>query len=163
MCGDRRGVPDAKNQGGDGDLEMMIIISQRYSYLACGPPVACSKCGKTATAQVKESGIPYMSTFGAPPAEWSLHCGACKTPLMTTIFEALSNPFFRNLTEKNREQYEKNRKKVVRWLLAGWPETQERLRTNNLIAGGAWVNKRHLAYLKRQFPELLHVTAESVA
>jgi hypothetical protein len=114
--------------------------------------------GKTVRAQVKESG---SATFGGPPAEWSLHCGACRTPLMTTVFEKLSNPFFRNLTEKNQEQYEKNRKKVVHWLLAGWPETQERLRTNDLIAGGAWAHKRHLAYLKRQFPELLHLAAES--
>ena len=138
----------------------MITVVQRYSYLACGPCVACKVCGKTATAQVKESGSPY---FGGPPAEWSLHCGACRTPLMTTVFETLSNPFFRNLNEKKREQYENNRKKVVQWLLAGWPETQERLRTNNLIARGAWGHKRHLAYLKRQFPELLHVTAESPA
>jgi hypothetical protein len=135
----------------------MITVVQRYSYLACGPRVACRVCGKTASAQVKESGSPY---FGGPPAEWSLHCGACRTPLMTTVFETLSNPFFRNLNEKNREQYENNRKKVVQWLLAGWPETQERLRTNNLITGGAYRHKRHLAYLKRQFPELLHVTAE---
>jgi hypothetical protein len=82
---------------------------------------------------------------------------------MTAVFETLSNPFFRNLNEKNREQYENNRKKVVQWLLAGWPETHERLRTNNLIAGGARGHKRHLAYLKRHFPELLHVTAESPA
>jgi len=80
---------------------------------------------------------------------------------MTTVFEELSNPFFRSLSEKNREQYEKNRRKVVQWLLAGWPETQERLRTNNLIGGGAWFHKRHLARLKRQFPELLHFTAVS--
>jgi len=52
---------------------------------------------------------------------------------MTTVFERLDNPFFRGLSEKNREQYEKNRRKVVQWLLAGWPETQEQLRTNNLI------------------------------
>jgi hypothetical protein len=139
----------------------MLIISQRYSYLACGPRVACNVCGNTAAAQVKESGSPYFAYFGAPPAEWSLHCGACRTPLMTTVFERLGNPFFRGLTEKNREQYEKNRRKVVQWLLAGWPETKERLRTNNLIGGGAWAHERHLAYLKRQFPELLHFTAES--
>jgi hypothetical protein len=82
---------------------------------------------------------------------------------MTTVFETLRNPLFRNLNEKNREKYENNPKKVVQWLLAGWPETQERLRTNNLIARGAWGHKRHLAYLKRQFPELLHITAESPA
>ena len=35
--------------------------------------------------------------------------------------------------------------------------------TSNLIAGGPLANKRHLAYLKRQFAELLHITAESVA
>jgi hypothetical protein len=74
---------------------------------------------------------------------------------MTTVFETLSNPFFRKLNEKNREQYENNRKKVVYWISAGLPETQERLRTNNLIAGGASAHKRHLGYLKRQFPELL--------
>jgi hypothetical protein len=82
---------------------------------------------------------------------------------MTTVFETLTNPFFRNISGKKRQQYENNRQKVVRWLLAGWPETQERLRTNNLIAGGSWQHKRHLAYLKRQFPELLHVTSESHA
>jgi hypothetical protein len=102
-------------------------------------------CGKTATAQVKESGIPY---FGGPPAEWSLHCGACKTPLMTTVFEALRNPLLRDLNEKNRKQYENN---------------EERLRANNLIAGGAWKHGRHLARLKRQFPELMHVAAEPTA
>jgi hypothetical protein len=75
----------------------MITVVQRYSYLACGPRVACRVCGKTATAQVKESGRPY---FGGPPAEWSLHCGACRTPLMTAVFETLSNPFFRNLNER---------------------------------------------------------------
>jgi hypothetical protein len=80
---------------------------------------------------------------------------------MTTVFERLDNPFFRGLSEKSREQYEKNRRKVEQWLLAGWPETQERVRTNNLIGGGAWTHKRHLAYLKRQVPELLHFTAES--
>lgn len=120
--------------------------------------MACKVCGKTATAQIKESGI---ATFGGPPAAWSLHCGACRTSLMTTVFERLDNPFFRGLSEKNREQYEKNRRKVVQWLLAGWRETQERLHANNLIGGGAWTHKRHLAYLKRQFPELLHFTAES--
>ena len=83
---------------------MLLIVSQRYSYLACGPRVACKVCGKTATAQVKESG---SATFGGPPAAWSLHCGACRTPLMTTVFERLDNPFFRGLSEKNREQYEK--------------------------------------------------------
>lgn len=138
----------------------MIIVAQRYSYPACGPRMACRVCGKTATAQIKESG---PATFGGPPAAWSLHCGACRTPLMTTVFETLRNPFFRNLNEKNKEQYENNRSKVVHWLLAGWPGTQEGLRANNLIAGGAWAHKRHLAYLKRQFPELLHITAESVA
>ncbi len=141
----------------------MITIVQKYSYLACGPRVACRVCGKTATAQVQESGSPYLAAFGSPPAAWSLHCGACKTLFMTTVFETLTNPLFRNITEKKREQYENNRKKVVQWLFAGWPETQERLRTNNLIGGGAWGHKRHLAYLKRQFPELLHVTAESHA
>jgi hypothetical protein len=137
---------------------IMLIVSQRYSYLACGPRVACKVCGKTATAQVKESG---STTFGGPPAAWSLHCGACRTSLMTTVFERLDNPFFRGLSEKSREQYEKKRRKVEQWLLAGWPETQERVRTNNLIGGGAWTHKRHLAYLKRQVPELLHFTAES--
>jgi hypothetical protein len=137
----------------------MITVVQKYSYLACGPRVACSVCGKTTTADVKESGIPYSAAFGSPPAEWSLHCGACRSFFITTVFERLNNPFFKNLTGKNRQQYEDNRKKVVQWLLAGWPETQERLRTNKLIGGGAWAHKRHLAYLKRQFPELLHVPA----
>jgi hypothetical protein len=106
------------------------------------------------------------------------------------VFETLENPFFRNLTEKNRERYEYNRKKVVSWLLAGWSETEERIRTNTLIyvskgsikefaqllldvVGqhptllGSYdtpttdalkeAHKRHLAYLKRQFPELLHI------
>jgi hypothetical protein len=56
----------------------MITIVQKYSYLACGPQVKCKSCGKTATAEVKESGSPY---FGGPPAEWSLHCSACRTLL----------------------------------------------------------------------------------
>jgi hypothetical protein len=110
------------------------------------------------------------------------------------VFEKLENPWLRNLTEKNRERYEYNRKKVASWLLAGWPETEERIRTNSLIyvSKGSlkdyaqlWLevvgkdpnllgskdtpttdalkeaHKRHLAYLKRQFPELLHFTAES--
>ncbi len=110
------------------------------------------------------------------------------------MFEKLENPFFRNITEKNRERYEYNRKQVASWLLAGWPETEERIRTNSLIyvskgsikefaqlvlevVGqdphllGSYdtpttdalkeTHKRHLAYLKRQFPELLHFTAES--
>jgi hypothetical protein len=105
------------------------------------------------------------------------------------VFETLENPFFRNLTEKNRERYEYNRKKVVGWLLAGRPETEERIRTDSLIyvSKGSIkelaqlvlevvgqdphllgskdtpttdackeAHKRHLAYLKRQFPELLH-------
>jgi hypothetical protein len=134
----------------------MITIVQKYSYLACGPQVKCKSCGKTATAHVKESG---RSTFGGPPFEWSLHCGVCRNPLMTTVFEKLTNPSFglRQLSEKKHQQYQNNRKKVVQWLLAGWPETQERLRTNNLINGGIWRHKRHLIYLKQQFPELLHV------
>src|SRR5579883_32600 len=138
----------------------MIIVSQRYSYLGCGPRVSCKVCGKTATSQVKEAGA---ATFGGPPAEWSLHCGSCRTPLMTTVFERLRNPFFRNLTEKNRQQYEANRKKVVLWLRAGWPETQERLLKGDLIGGGKWINKRHLASLKRQFPELLDAAADTSA
>jgi hypothetical protein len=82
---------------------------------------------------------------------------------MTTVFERLRNPFFRNLTEKNRQQYEANRKKVVLWLRAGWPETQERLLKGDLIGGGKWINKRHLASLKRQFPELLDAAADTSA
>jgi hypothetical protein len=82
---------------------------------------------------------------------------------MTTVFERLDNPFFRGISKKNQEKYEANRRKVVQWLLAGWPETQERLRANNLVGGGAWTQKRHLAHLKRQFPELLHLMAKSAA
>jgi hypothetical protein len=107
------------------------------------------------------------------------------------VFEKLDNPFFRNLTEKNRERYDRNRKQVVSWLLAGWPETQERIRVNGLIyvskgsikefvqlvlevvgqdrgsnetpTTGALneAHKRHLAYLKRQFPELPYICAAS--
>jgi hypothetical protein len=77
--------------------------------------------------------------------------------------------------------------------LAGWPETEERIRTNRLLYvpkgslkeyAQLWLevvgedpnllgskdtpttdalkeaHKKHLAYLKRQFPELLHFTAE---
>jgi hypothetical protein len=109
------------------------------------------------------------------------------------VFEKLENPFFRNLTEKNRKRFEHNRKKVVSWLLAGWPETEERIRTNRLLYvpkgslkeyAQQWLevvgkpnllgskdtpttdalkeaHMKHLAYLKRQFPELLHFTAES--
>ena len=73
------------------------------------------------------------------------------------------------------------------WLLAGWSETQERIRINSLIYvskgsikefaqlvlevvgqdHGSYdrpttdalkeAHKRHLAYLKRQFPELPHI------
>ena len=82
---------------------------------------------------------------------------------MTTVFATLTNPFFQNLTEKNRQQYEANRQKVVLWLRAGWPETQERLLRGDLIGGGKWVNKRHLASLKRQYPELLDTAAGTSA
>jgi hypothetical protein len=112
-----------------------------------------------------------------------------KKTLTTTVFEELENPLFRNLTPKNRERYEYNRKKVASWLLAGWPETEKLIRTNSLIYvskeyAQLWLevvgkdpnllgskdtpttdalkeaHKKHLAYLKRQFPELLHFTAE---
>lgn len=82
---------------------------------------------------------------------------------MTTVFEKLSNPFFRSLTEKNRQQYEANRKKVLLWLRAGWPETHARLLKGDLIGGGKWVNKRHLASLQRQFPELSDTTIDTPA
>ena len=106
------------------------------------------------------------------------------------MFEKLEIPLLRNLTEKNRERYEYNRKKVVTWLLAGWPQTKERIGANSLIyvskdsikefaqlvlevvgQNPLWLGSldkpttdalkeahmRHLAYLKRQFPELLHI------
>jgi hypothetical protein len=161
----------------------------KYSYLACGPRVKCGSCGQIEWSQVKQSS-------DVRPMSWSLHCGgSCsKKTLTTTVFEKLENPLFRNLTEKNRDRYEHNRKKVASWLLAGWPETEERIRTNSLIyvSKGSlkeyaqlWLevvgkdpnllgskdtpttdalkeaHKKHLAYLKRQFPELLHFTAES--
>lgn len=121
------------------------------------------------------------------PAAWSLHCGgACsKNNWTTTVFETLQNPLLRNLTEKNRERYKCNRKTVVSWVFAGWPETQERIRSNRLIfaSNGSLkefaqlllevaglgtadkpttdelkkANQKHLEYLKRQFPELLHI------
>lgn len=75
------------------------------------------------------------------------------------MFEKLDNPLFRNLTGRNLERYEYNRKKVVSWLLAGWPETEERIRTNSLLypKGSIEAHKKHRAYLKRQFPELPHI------
>jgi hypothetical protein len=174
----------------------------KYSYLACGPRVKCRSCGTLEWSQVKQSQdegigwVPYSLRLTEPtPASWSLHCGgACsKNTFTTTVFEKLENPFIRNLTQKNRERYDYNRKKVVSWLLAGWPETEERIRTNSLlyVSKGSlkeyaqlWLevvgkpdllgskdtpttdalneaHKKHLAYLKRQFPELLHFTAES--
>lgn len=135
---------------------MIIIVSQRYSYLGCGPRVHCTVCGKVATSEVKDAG---PATFGGPPAEWSLHCGSCRRFLSTTVFKVLENPFFRNLTEKNRQQYNTNRKEVLLWLRLGWPETQEKLLKGSLIGGGRRANERHLAYLKRQFPELLDEAA----
>jgi hypothetical protein len=115
----------------------------KYSYLACGPRVKCGSCGKIEWSQVKQSSdaginwVPYSWRRTEPiPASWSLHCGgSCsnKNTLTTTVFEKLENPFFRNITEKNRERYEYNRKQVTSWLLAGWPETEERIRTNSLI------------------------------
>lgn len=174
----------------------------KYSYLACGPRVKCGSCGNTNWSQVKQSQdegiglVPYALRLTEPiPASWSLHCGgSCsKNTFTTTVFEKLANPFLRNLTQKNRERYAYNRKKVASWLLAGWPETEERIRTNSLlyVSKGSlkeyaqlWLevigkpnllgskdipttdalkdaHKKHLAYLKRQFPELLHFTAES--
>jgi hypothetical protein len=161
----------------------------KYSYLACGRRVKCGSCGQIEWSQVKQSS-------DARPTSRSLHCGgSCsKKTLTTTVFEKLENPLFRNLTKKNRERYEYNRKKVASWLLAGWPETEELVRTNSLIyvSRGSlkeyaqlWLevvgkdpnllgskdtpttdalkeaHKKHLAYLKRQFPELVHFTAES--
>ena len=106
------------------------------------------------------------------------------------MFEKLENPLFRNLTQKNRDLYECNRKKVASWLLAGWQETEERIRANRLLYvpkdslkeyAQLWLevvgkdpnllgsmdipttdaikeaHKKHLAYLKRQFPELLQI------
>jgi hypothetical protein len=178
-------------------------MHMKYSYLACGPRVKCGSCGKTEWSQVKQSQdegidlVPYSWRQTEPiPASWSLHCGgSCSNnTLTTTVFEKLENPFLRNLTQKNRDRYEYNRKKVASWLLAGWPETEERIRTNRLLYvpkgslkeyAQLWLevlgkdtnllgskdtpttdalkeaHKKHLAYLKRQFPELLHFTAES--
>ena len=173
----------------------------KYSYLACGPRLKCGLCGNIEWSEIKQSQdgglgwVPYSWRRTEPiPVSWSLHCGgSCSKKTLTTIvFEKLENPFFRNLTEKNRERYEYNRMKVASWLLAGWPETEERIRTNRLlsVSGGLIkefaqlarevvghdtpllgstattdavkeAHKRHLAYLKRQFPELLHFTAES--
>ena len=169
----------------------------KYSYLACGPRVKCGSCGKIEWSQVMQSSdkginwVPYSWRRTEPiPESWSLHCGGLcsKKTLTTTVFEKLDNPLFRNLTGKNRDRYEYNRKKVATWLLAGWPETEERIRTNsliyvhnlkeyaqlwlevvgkdpNLLGGKAdalkEAHKKHLAYLKRQFPELLHFTAGS--
>jgi len=176
-------------------------MHMKYSYLACGPRVRCRLCGKIEWSQVKQSAdeglgwVPYSWRTTEPiPVSWSLHCGGLcsQKTLTTTVFERLDNPFFRNITEKNRERYERNRKKVVSWLLAGWPETEERIRTNRLlyvskgsikefaqlvleVVGqdphllGSYdtltsdalkeAHQKHLAYLKRQFPELLHIRA----
>ena len=175
----------------------------KYHYLACGPRVKCGSCGAIEWSQVKQSQdegigwVPYSWRQTEPiPASWSLHCGgSCSNNTWTTtVFEKLENPFFRNLTQKNRDRYEYNRKKVASWLLEGWPETEERIRTNRLLYvpkgslkeyAQLWLevlgkdtnllgskdtpttdelkeaHKKHLAYLKRQFPELLHFTAES--
>ena len=177
----------------------------KYSYLACGPRLKCGSCGNIEWSQIKQSQdggigwVPYSWRMTEPiPASWSLHCGGpcSEKTLTTTVFEKLENPLFRNLTEKNRDRYEYNRKKVASWLLAGWPETEERIRTNRLLYvpkgslkeyAQLWLevvgkdpsllgskdtpttdalkeaHKKHLAYLKRQFPELLHFTAESAA
>ena len=171
----------------------------KYHFLACGPRVKCNLCKELEWSEVKQSQdeglgwVPYSWRQSEPiPASWSLHCGgACsKKTLTTSIFEKLENPFFRNLTQKNRSQYEYNRKRVATWILAGWPETSERIKNNKLlyVAKGSlkeyaqlWlevfgkdptmigekdeptheqvtaVHSKHLAYLKRQFPELLHV------
>jgi hypothetical protein len=210
-CGARAAERDADDRfpgkvvqvevGGSGESYKMHM---KYSYLACGPRVKCGLCGKIEWSQVKQSSdeglnwVPYSLRRTKPiPVSWSLHCGgSCsQKPWTTTVFETLENPLFRNLTEKNRERYECNRKKVVGWLLAGWPETEERIRTNSLIyvskgsikefvqlvldvVGqdphllGSYdtpttdalkeAHKRHLAYLKRQFPELLHVRDTAV-
>ncbi len=174
-------------------------MHMKYSYLACGPRVKCGLCGKIEWSQVKQSSdeglgwVPYSWRRSEPiPNSWSLHCGgSCsQKSCTTTVFEILDNPYFRKLTESNRERYKYNRKKVVDWLLAGWSETEERIRTNSLlyVSKGSikeyvqlWfevlgqdhhlpgsydkpttdalkeAHKKHLAYLKRQFPELLHL------
>jgi len=171
----------------------------KYSYLACGPRVKCGSCGTAEWSQVKQSSdeglgwVPYSLRRTEPiPDSWSLHCGgSCsQKSWTTTVFETLDNPFFPKLTQSNRERYEYNRKKVAGWLLAGWPETEERIRTNSLLyvyKGSIkeyvqlWfevlgrdsrmpgshdkptadalteAHKKHLAYLKRQFPELFHI------
>lgn len=178
-------------------------MHMKYSYLACGPRLKCGSCGKIEWSQVKQSSdegigwVPYSWRQTEPiPVSWSLHCGGpcSNNTWTTTVFEKLENPFLRNLTQKNRVRYEYNRKKVVSWLLAGWPETEERIRTNRLLYvpkgslkeyAQLWLevlgkdtkllgskdtpttdalkeaHMKHLAYLKRQFPELLHFTAES--
>ena len=170
----------------------------KYNYLACGPRVKCRLCVDNEWSQIKESSdgginwVPYALRQTEPvPASWSLHCGgSCsKNSLTTTIFEKVENPLFPNLTAKKRQRYESNRNKIVSWLLAGWPETEQRHRTSSLIyvskgsikefaqlvlevAGrdrhllGNYdkptpdalnkAHEKHLAYLKRQFPELRH-------
>lgn len=114
----------------------------KYSYLACGPRIKCRNCGNIEWSSVQQSQdkginyVPYSLRMTEPvPAAWSLHCGgSCsKNTWTTTVFETLQNPLLRNLTQKSRERYKYNRKTVVNWLLAGWPETQERIRANRLI------------------------------
>jgi hypothetical protein len=146
------------------------MLYLKYSYLACGPRMKCGSCGNIEWSQVKQSAdeggyanwVPYSLRRTEPiPASWSLHCGgSCsQKSWTTTVFEKLDNPLFRNLTGRNRERSDYNRKKVVSWLLAGWSETEERIRTNSLLypKGAIEVHTRHLAYLKRQFPELSHI------
>jgi hypothetical protein len=117
-------------------------MHMKYSYLACGPRLKCGSCGKIEWSQVKQSSdegigwVPYSWRQTEPiPVSWSLHCGGpcSNNTWTTTVFEKLENPFLRNLTQKNRVRYEYNRKKIVSWLLAGWPETEERIRTNRLL------------------------------
>ena len=81
----------------------MITIIQKYSYLACGPRVACRVCGKTVTAQVKESGIPYYNVW-QPANRVVVALCSMSHFLTTTVFETLRNPLLRNLTDKNRQQ-----------------------------------------------------------
>lgn len=178
-------------------------MHMKYSLLACGPRVKCGSCGQIEWSQVKQSSdagigwVPYSLRQTEPiPASWSLHCGGTcsKNTWTTTVFEKLENPFLKNLTQKNRSRYEYNRKKVVSWISAGWPETAERIRTTSLLYvpkgslkeyAQLWLevlgkdtnllgskdtpttdalkeaHMKHLAYLKRQFPELLHFIAGS--
>jgi len=72
---------------------------------------------------------------GKIPLSWSLHCGgACSQKALTTgIFALLENPLLPNLTIDNKNKVEENRKKALRWLLEGWPETERRIRANNLL------------------------------